>query len=184
MMKKIIVAAVALMALLSAVYAFNNNSGNNTNPFHAVAAADKAQNSMEADFTFVYQMLEARGRNIPVFSSPDSYILEFNRPRIPLYSKEVELPENAALESVEMKDSEMKTFENVEADFVPMDEHFAPANDSLEGFYPEQVFWHNIFETLDGRKKVEIVAAPMQFNNQTMQAKIYGSMKIAVYYRV
>lgn len=182
-MKKIIVSAVTLAALFLAVYVFNNYSGNNTIGASA-AEADKAQNSMEADFAFSYHMLEARGKNIPVFSSPDNYILEFNRPRIPLYSKDMELPENASLERVELKESEMKTYDNVDAEFTPSDMHFVSANDSLKGFYPEQVFWYNVFESLDGMKKIEIIAAPMQYDNETRQAKIYGSMKIAVYYKL
>lgn len=142
-----------------------------------------SQNSIETVFDFNYQVLETRGKNISIFSSPDNYLIEFNRPRIPLYSKEVQLPENASLDRVELRDSEMKTYENADVDFVPTDMHFVPENDSLKGFYPEQAFWYNVFEMLDGRKKIELIAAPLQYNNQTKQAKIYSSMKIAVYYK-
>ena len=170
-MNKIVLLICALILAAAAYVFFSNNS------------ARQADNSIEIDFAFDHKVFELNGKNIIIFSKPDNYLLEFNRPRIPLYSKEVELPENASLESVELKDSEMKAYENVEADFVPMDMHFVPENDSLKGFYPEQAFWYNVFEMLDGRKKIELIAAPLQYNNQTKQAKIYSSMKIAVYYK-
>ncbi len=64
-----------------------------------------------------------------------------------------------------------------------MDIHFVPENDSLKGFYPEQTFWYNNFETMDGRKKIELIVAPFQYNNETRQAKVYSSMKIVVFYK-
>lgn len=151
--------------------------------FFNTPASHTSKDSIEADFAFGQKVFELNGRNISIFSSPDNYLIEFNRPRIPLYSKEIELPENSSLESVEMKSSEMKTYENVDVDFIPMDIHFVPENDSVKGFYPEQIYWYNIFETLDGRKKIELITLPLQYNNQTRQARIYSSMKIAVYYK-
>lgn len=171
-MNKIILLVCMLILAAVAYTVFSGNSAN---------SADK--DSIEADFVFDQKVFELNGRNVTIFSKPDNYLIEFNRPRIPLYSKEVELPENASLERVEMKDSEFKPYENVKVEFTPFDEHFVPANDSLKGFYPEQIYWYNVFETLDGRKKVEIIAAPIQYNNQTRQARIYGKMKIAVYYK-
>lgn len=164
---------VLVLALVAITYIFfSNNFANHIN-----------KDSIDVDFAFGQKVFELNGRNATIFSKPDNYLIEFNRPRIPLYSKEAELPENASLERVEIKDSEMKIYENMEADFVPTDIYFVPENDSVKGFYPEQAFWYNVFETLDGRKKIELTAAPIQYNNQTKQAKVYGSMKIAVYYK-
>lgn len=166
-----IVLLICVPILAAAAYTFiSNNSTIHTD-----------KDLIEVDFAFDQKVFELNSKNITVFSKPDNYLIEFNRPRIPLYSKGIELPENESLENGSLKSFEMKTYENVEADFVPTDMHFVPANDTVKGFYPEQVFWHNIFEMLDGRKKVEIIAAPMQYNNLTKQAKVYSSMKIAVY---
>jgi len=162
-----------VLILAASAYAIvSNTSANHT-----------GKDSMEVDFAFDQKVFELNGRNIVIFSKPDNYMIEFSRPRIPLYLKEIELPENASLERVGLKDSEMKTYENADVEFTPSDIHFVPANDSMKGFYPEQVFWYNVFETLDGRKKIELIAAPIQYNNQTKQAKVYSSMKIAVYYK-
>lgn len=164
---------VLVLALVAITYIFfSNNFANHIN-----------KDSIDVDFAFDQKVFELNSKNITVFSKPDNYLIEFNRPRIPLYSKEVELPENKSLENVSLKSFEMKTYENVEADFVPTDMHFVPENDSVKGFYPEQVFWYNVFETLDGRKKIEIIAAPLQYNNQTRRAKIYDKMRIVVYYK-
>lgn len=171
-MNKISIVAIATLVLAIAAFYIANNTLKDAG----------GQNVIGIDFSFNHQVLEARGKNITIFSKPDNYFLEFNRPRIPLYSREIELPENASLERVEMKSSEMETYENAEIEFVPSDEHFVPANDSLKGFYPEQTFWYNVLETLDGRKKIELVAAPFQYNNQTGQAKVYSNMKIAIFY--
>lgn len=165
------------MIAVLVITAFYSTISNN------VVKTPSAQNSIEADFVFDQKVFELNGRNIIIFSKPDNYMIEFNRPRIPLYSKEVELPENASLERVVLEGSEMKTYENAEIEFTPADIHFVPENDLLMGFYPEQILWHNVFETLDGRKTVEIIAAPLQYNNQTRQARVYSGMKISVFYK-
>lgn len=171
-MNKIVLLICVLIFAAAAYILLSNNSAIHT-----------GKDSIEIDFFFDLRVFELNGKNITIFSKPDNYLIEFNRPRIPLYSKEVELPENESLESVDIKDFEMKTYENVEADFVPLDEHFVSENDSVKGFYPEQILQYNVFETLDGKKKIEIIAAPLQYNNRTRQAKIYDKMRIVVYYK-
>ncbi len=98
-MNKIVLLACMLVLAAAACVFFSGNSAN---------SADK--DSIEADFVFDQNVFELNGRNITIFSKPDNYLIEFNRPRIPLYSKKVELPENASLESVVLKGSEMKTY--------------------------------------------------------------------------
>ncbi len=94
---------IGMLILAAVAYAvFSNNSAS-----HAV------KDSIEADFVFGQNVFELNGKNITIFSKPDNYLIEFNRPRIPLYSRNMELPEKSSLKSVDMKYSEMKTYENV-----------------------------------------------------------------------
>ncbi len=130
-------------------------------------------------FHINYRAAEIAGKTLVFFDSPDSWLLEINRPKIPVYVKKFVLPENTTIKNISLKKAEPKTYENVFVDII-RDEHYPIEN--FSGFYPGEVFWYNVFELLDGRKEVETGVAAMQYNQETKQAKVYNNIELLIEY--
>ncbi len=115
-----------------------------------------------------------------LFFDAKDYLQEMGKPAIPIYSAETILPNGSRIIGISFDYNSTK-YENISADFVPADEHFAQPEE-VRGFYPQQLFYSETFDLLDGRKSIKLIAAGMQYNNDTKEAVVLDDVEAVIEY--
>ncbi len=116
-----------------------------------------------------------------IFFNAEQYLQEFGKPIIPLYSAETVLPNGSIIIGISF-DYNLSIYGNISADFVPFDEHFNESAEDVHGYYPSQIFYNETFGTLDGRKLVKLIAAGMQYSNDTKEALVVRDAEAEIEY--
>lgn len=116
-----------------------------------------------------------------IFFDTDQYLQEMGKPAIPIYSAETILPNGSRIIGI-IFDYNSTKYENISADFVPIDEHFNDTAETVHEFYPSQMFYSETFDLLDGRKSVKLIAAGMQYNSGTKEALVLDGAEAAIEY--
>ncbi len=115
-----------------------------------------------------------------LFFDAKDYLQEMGNPVVPLYSAETILPNGSRIIGIGFDYNSTK-YENISADFVPADEHFAQP-EAVRGFYPSEMFYSETFDLLDGRKSIKLIAAGMKYNNDTKEAEILDGVEAVIEY--
>lgn len=116
-----------------------------------------------------------------LFFDAKDYLQEMGKPAIPIYSAETILPNGSRIIGI-IFDYNSTKYENISADFVPIDEHFNDTAETVHEFYPSQMFYSETFDLLDGRKSVKMIAAGMQYNSGTKEALVLDGAEAAIEY--
>lgn len=115
--------------------------------------------------------------NTVVVNDPDNYILEYNRPIIPLYHKRIVLPTNATIDDVSW--NIISHTVNASPQILKPDEHYPEEN--FTGVYPEQVIWNDTKQLLDGRQVLLLTIASLQYDGD--QVTVIDDVNISVSYQ-
>ncbi|PIS41205.1 MAG: hypothetical protein COT25_04350 [Candidatus Kerfeldbacteria bacterium CG08_land_8_20_14_0_20_42_7] len=116
-----------------------------------------------------------------IFFDAKQYMQEMGKPAIPLYQAETVLPNGSRIIGISFNYSQSR-YENITADFVPVYEQFNQTVEPVHGFYPLQMFYNETFDLIDGRKTVRLIAAGMQYNNDTKEALVLDGIEAVIEY--
>jgi len=116
-----------------------------------------------------------------IFFDAKDYLQEMGKPVVPLYSAETILPNGSRIIGISFNYN-LSRHENISADFVPVYRQFNQTIEPVHGFYPSQMFYSEIFDLLDGRKSVKLIAAGMQYNNDTKEALVLDNAEAVIEY--
>ncbi|MCD6557727.1 MAG: hypothetical protein J7K31_01695 [Candidatus Aenigmarchaeota archaeon] len=114
--------------------------------------------------------------NTIVVNNADDYILEYNKPIIPLYHKRIILPTNTTIDDVSW--NIISHAVNATPQILEPDKYYQKEN--FTGVYPNQTIWNDTKQLIDGRQVLLITVAAIQYNGS--QATIIDDINVSVSY--
>ncbi len=114
------------------------------------------------------------------FETPDTYIMEYNKPVLPLHKISIPLPSNITILALEKAEA-WKRYDNVKIPLAEPDEHYS--KEPFNGTFPEQPVWASLDRMLDGRAMLDISIVPVKYyNTTTSYAYALQSLNITLKY--
>ncbi len=115
--------------------------------------------SAQKEGDYFYDRVEIIPEYEEDFYGFSSVILEPNRPVVPVYTKSMIIPSGSELIDIEVESNKM-ILENISLP-IYRDEYYTQEN--FSGIYPEDYWWKNEREYLDGRKEI-IFSVPLIYD--------------------
>jgi hypothetical protein len=104
-------------------------------------------------------------------NNPDDYLAESGKPHLPIFVREIILPEGSGIEDLRFR-GHYRTYRNIRPETIPWDEYYEDMPEGLEGRYPEEDYWFRNNTLLDGRILVRAyVPAVTYFQNRARVLK-------------
>ncbi|MBI5347182.1 MAG: hypothetical protein HZB66_01085 [Candidatus Aenigmarchaeota archaeon] len=113
------------------------------------------------------------------FESPDAFLMEYNKPVVPLYRISIPLPSNSIIKDLSTEEAWV-TENNITIPILEPDEHYE--KEPFSGVFPEQNIWASVDCTADGRQTIDISIVPVRYHNSTEYAEILRSINISLSY--
>jgi len=126
-----------------------------------------------------YDVISFNKSNFIVFNDADDYLIDNNKPIIPIYKRSFILPTNSEILDFSIKISN-KTYDNIKLPIIyPDPEYFT--NQTFVGEFPDKFYWNSEIKLLDNRTVFGILFFPViYYPNNT--AKVFDKIDISFKY--
>jgi len=126
-----------------------------------------------------YSLVKYDNLSYIIFEYADDYLVENNKPIIPVYKENFMLPTNSEIIEFSVRLSN-KTYDNIELPILyPDPEYFT--NQTFSGVFPDEFYWNSEIKLLDNRTIFDILFSPIiYYSNNT--AKVFDRIDITFRY--
>jgi len=111
-----------------------------------------------------------------IVNDADNYLLEYNKPVIPLYQYRIILPKGADIEDIKFTLNNKTLVANPY--ILEPDDYYQSLN--FTGVYPRNTYWNNTKKLIDGRSVIILTIAPVQYNDT--KATIIEKVNVSIKY--
>jgi len=127
-----------------------------------------------------YDLIHHGDSNFIIFNDTDDYLVDNNKPIIPIYKKTFMLPTNSEILDFTIGLSN-KTYDNIDLPIIhPDPEYFT--NQTFIGEFPDKFYWNYEIKLLDNRTIFETLFSPViYYSNNT--AKIFDEIEVTFKYK-
>jgi hypothetical protein len=103
----------------------------------------------------------------------DDYLIESGKPFIPVFVREIILPQGSDIEDVRFRGF-YRSYRHVSPLVVPWDEYYGEGPEGFSGSYPEDKYWYRTNTLLDGRTLVRVYAPAVIYRRNKAKALRWG----------
>ena len=126
-----------------------------------------------------YDIISFNKSSFIVFNDADDYLIDNNKPIIPIYKKTFTLPTNSEILDFSIKLSN-KSYENIELPVIYLDPEYFD-NQTFAGEFPDKFYWNSEIRLLDNRTVFGTLFSPVIYYSSNA-AKVFDKIDISFKY--
>ena len=128
-----------------------------------------AESSIESDYIIKHKNVFVR--------NADDYLVESGKPYVPVFVREIVLPEGSEVEDVDFSGF-YRSYRMVEPMIVPWDGYYEGLEEGFSGKYPEEKYWYRTSNLIDGRVLVRVYAPAVIYSEGKTSVLKWGRVSV------